>query len=265
MQALMKAPDCFTMVASLLEPHELQHMRCVSKESFRAITKETMLQCIKNTIARYAGPHAMPDGVVRFYSVFGKSVFDICKVEGVYQLKQEGFQVKKLDSVIWDNPHGFETTLDFLLSRKGIRLSQSSSFVLDRHETAFLCFEVKTTTDAAPNMAKAFFRFKQPPTASPARPDSETLKHMFWDFDFYRIRLNAKMPSPLLKIFEINEKTRTVEVLKSEIHTLLTDLERTHADGADEILKARSRVRTLEDVKSVLQEMLSALKRIYAH
>ena len=253
MQALIKTPDCFTMVATLLSPLELQRMRGASKEGFKAITKDIMLQCIKNTIARYAGPHAMADGVVRFYSAFGQSTFDICRVEeGVYQLKQEReFQDKAFDALHWDNPTEPKTSLTTLLGLKGVRLSRVSNYLRDRQETALLCFETNIGT------AHVFFRFKLPADfLAPA--EDEPKRHLLWDFDLYNLRLSARMPSPLLQIFEVRERVRALEALKAEYQALLTN-----RAGAAALLE--DRMQTLEDVKTVMQTLLTELERIYAH
>ena len=196
MQALIKAPDCFATVMTLLDPRELQNMRSASKEIYKGITKKVMLQCIETTIDRFAGPHAMPDGAVRFYSPFGKSTYDICKTEGVqggYQLKQEGFQTQNYD--MGPGGENFEIKLDTLLGDRNSRMTSIHKFAENMHEKTIFNFEVKTNdTNTLRTLAR--FTFKQP-AGSPAPTRGERNSIFLRDFQFYTRRLNENLPTLL--------------------------------------------------------------------
>jgi hypothetical protein len=192
-QAFAKAPDCLAMVVAPLSPLELQRLRCVSKDLYREITKEMMLQCIENTIARYAGPHAMPDGAVRFYSTFGQSRYDICKVQGGYQLEQEGFQTQNYD--MGSGGENFEIKLDTLLGDRNSRMTSIHKFADNMHEKTIFGFEVKTNdTNTLRTLAR--FTFKQP-AGSPAPTRGERNSIFLRDLQFYRRRLNENLPTLL--------------------------------------------------------------------
>ena len=199
-QAMIKAPDLLATVASLLEPHELQRMRCVSKGMYKAITKEIMLQCIQSTFARYAGPHAMPDGTIRFYSTFGQRTYDICKIQSGYQLKQEGCQVQvfermqRVDTVAKFNANSSAIELDTVLNDSSSRLKTISKYVLDMRDTTTLGFEVKPKDTGPPISMFAMFTLKLP-AGSRSSKDSETEQIFFQCFEFYINRLYAKMPT----------------------------------------------------------------------
>ena len=225
MQALIKAPDCFTMVTALLDPRELQYMRCVSKGMYRGITKEVMLQCVKSTMARFTGPHAMPDGAVRFYSTFGHSSYDICKVQSVYQLKQEGFNVQNHDMEF-----ARKIKLDTLLSHS-LRLIGVDADVIGVREVSRLYFEV-SIKDAKPQIAITCFRF-EPPDGSLAERYERYVKKgaHFHDFDFHRRRLIDQKPTLLQKLFEANDKIRALESETSALKIRLANAERSIADA----------------------------------
>jgi hypothetical protein len=226
MQALLKAPDCFTMVVALLDPHELQRMRCVSKGIYRGTTKEMMIQCIKSTIARYSGPHAMPNGTVRFYSTFGKSTYDICKIEDGYQLKQEGLPGKKLEI---NSPAYtyyiayFANKMDHLLSDSSLLLTSIHENVGNMHERTLLGFEVKTE-DGKTIYPLIGFTFKQP-DGSPAPTRSDKKMIIFKDLYFYRRRLNEERPTLLQQLFEAKDKISALESEKTALQTRLANTE----------------------------------------
>ena len=235
MEALIKAPDCFTMVVALLDPHELQRVRCVSKGIYRGTTKEMMIQCIKITMARYSGPHAMPDGAVRFYSPFGKSTFDICKTEGVqsgYQLKQEGFHVQDLERINFANK--LEITMDHLLRDRSLHMTLISKAVLERHEITMIWFNA-TVKDKKVEIASANCQFEIP-ADSPDLPNREIEGISFRDFDFYKYRVNGMKPTLLPQLFEARDKISALESEKTALQTRLADVERMIADAKRKLL-----------------------------
>jgi hypothetical protein len=232
MQALLKAPDCFTMIVALLDPHELQRVRCVGKGLYRGITKEMMIQCIKSTMARYSGPHAMPDGAVRFYSPFGQSKYDICKTEDGYQLKQEGLPGKKLEINCPVNNYYiayFANKMDHLLSDSSLLLTSIRENVGNIHERTLLGFEVKTE-DGKTIFPLLGFTFEHS-DGSPAPTRSDTKRIFFKDLYFYRNRLNEERPTLLQKLFEANEKISALESEKTALQTRLANAERRIADA----------------------------------
>ena len=128
MQAFAKTPDCFSMVAALLEPSELQLMRCVNKSLYRGITKDMMIQCLKSTVTRYSRAYSMPDGAIRIYSTFGHRKYDIYKNQDqaipVYQLNQEGLPVQTFSETTSSNCQElFANKLDNLLSVRSVSLT----------------------------------------------------------------------------------------------------------------------------------------------
>jgi hypothetical protein len=184
---LLKAPDC---LATVLSPNELQQMRCVSKGIHRAIAKEVMLQCIQSTIDRYAGPHAMPDGVTtRFYSTFGNTAYDICRVEAGYQLNPglHTLQIAHRMDTTTNTPSP-EIELDItLLSDRRSRLKNVSKYVLDRRSVTSLGFEVKEEQGES-RWYFAVFKGPHDPLA-PRHGEAEQI--FFQCFDFYANRVVA--------------------------------------------------------------------------
>ena len=233
MEALIKAPDCFTMVVALLDPHELQRVRCVSKGIYRGTTKEMMIQCIKITMARYSGPHAMPDGAVRFYSPFGKSTFDICKTEGVqsgYQLKQEGFHVQDL----YEDTSMDKHKMDHFLRDHSLSVALLSQVVLRSLEITCVWFKA-TVKDKKVEIASANFQFEIP-ADSPDLPNREIEGISFRDFDFYKYRVNGMKPTLLPQLFEARDKISALESEKTALQTRLADVERMIADAKRKLL-----------------------------
>ena len=228
MEALIKAPDCFTMVVALLDPHELQRMRCVSKGIYRGTTKEMMIQCIESTIARFSGPHAMPDGAVRFYSPFGQSTYDICKTEGVqggYQLKQEGFHVQDL----YEDTSMDKHKMDHFLRDHSLSVALLSQVVLRSLEITCVWFKA-TVKDKKVDIASATFHFEAR-ADSPDQPISETGRIHFRDFDFYKYRVNDMKPTLLQQLFEASDKISALESEKTALQTRLANAERRIADA----------------------------------
>jgi hypothetical protein len=220
MQALIKAPDCFASVMTLLDPHELQNMRSASKAIYKGITKKVMLQCIKSTIDRFAGLHAMPDGAVRFYSPFGKSTFVICKFNDGYQLKQEGFNVHNYDLTSFK-----KITLDALLHDSGWRMLCLETNVHRVSETSTLSFELNIK-DKKPQIAFKIFCFEPPNDPLAGRHERFEKKiTYFHDFDFYRRRLNEERPTLLQQLFEAKDKISALESEKTALQTRLANAE----------------------------------------
>ena len=223
LSALIKAPDCFASVMTLLDPIELQDMRSVSKEIYKGITKKLMFQSIKSAIARYTGPHAMPDGAVRLYSPLGYSTYDICKVEGVYQLKMKGFHVQNYEMMETqgDNP---EIKLDTLLSHSSLRLRNIITYVIKGHETTKLEFmvNIKVTETYFP-IACFFFEL---PDGSSSEKDDEIKNIHFRDFDFHEYRLFPQKPTLLQQLFEAKDKISALESAQRALQTRLADAER---------------------------------------
>ena len=184
---LLKAPDC---LATVLSPNELQQMRCASKGIKRAITKEVMLHCIQSTIHRYAGPHAMPDGVVRFYSTFGKTAYDICRVEAGYQLRglqvHHTFQIARtMDTAANFTPSDIDLHTTLLSDRRS-RLKNVSKYVLDRRSVTSLGFEVKEEQEGGSRWYFAMFKGPHDPLA-PRHGEAEQIFFQCFDFYFNRV------------------------------------------------------------------------------
>ena len=184
---LLKAPDC---LATVLSPNELQQMRCVSKGIHRAITKGVMLQCIQSTIDRYAGPHAMEEGgVVRFYSPFGQTAYDICRVEAGYQLNP-GLQTLQIAGSMDTAAHFTPSKIDLhatLLTDRRTRLKNLSQYVLDRRSVTSLGFEVKEQE----GKSRWYFAVFKGPHDPLAPTHGETEQLFFQCFDFYANRVLA--------------------------------------------------------------------------
>ena len=206
LSALMKAPDCFATVMALLDPRELQNMRSASKEIYKGITTKVMIQCIKSTIDRYAGPHAMPDGAVRFYSPFGHRPYDIYKVEDEYQLKMHGFKVQKYMEIQGDDS---EIKLDTLLSHSSSRLRCIIFHISGGNEWTQMLFYTNIK-DSERKFAGAGFYFD--------KTDNEESEHGDWtksfyygDLSHYEYLLNSWRPTLLQQRFEAKDKISALE------------------------------------------------------
>ena len=135
----------------------------------------------------------MPDGAVRFYSTFGQSRYDIYKVQGRYQLKQEGFQTQNYD--MGPGGENFEIKLDTLLGDRNSRMTSIHKFADNMHEKTIFNFEVKTNdTNTLRTLAR--FTFKRP-AGSPAPTRGERNSIFLRDFQFYTRRLNENLPTLL--------------------------------------------------------------------
>ena len=222
LSALIKAPDCFATVMTLLDPRELQNMRSASKEIFKGITKKVMLQCINSTIARYAGPHAMPDGAVRLYSPFGHRPYDIYKVEDEYQLKMHGFKVQKYMERQGDDS---KIKLHTLLSHSSSRLTNIYFCNLGGNEMTHMTFSMNIT-DTEPKFYDVFFHFDRTDSEESERGDSTRNFH-YGDFTVisrhYEYLLDTHKPTLLQQLFEAKDK---ISALEQALQTLLADAER---------------------------------------
>jgi hypothetical protein len=251
MQALSKAPDCFAAVMTLLDPIELQRMRSVSKGMYRGITQEVMLQCIKSTMARYEGPHAMPDGAVRLYSPFGNSKYDFCQVDGGYQLKQEGFHVQNFVYMVMNDET--EIKLETLLSDSGLRITGIRTETDRCCEKTCVVFKDFNKSDPGLNYAAAHFSFELPLSGSSNQRRDEKKTICFFDCIHYEIRVDqlfeaqAKIsalesPTPSrtsstllrLQLFKANEKIKALESAQLDLETRLANVERKMAIAASD-------------------------------
>ena len=218
MQALIKAPDCFATVMALLDPRELQNMRSASKEIYKGITTKVMIQCIKSTIDRYAGPHAMPDGAVRFYSPFGHRPYDIYKVEDEYQLKMHGFKVQKYMEIQGDDS---EIKLNTLLSHSSSRLVNIDFRNLGGNEWTFMVFYTNIK-DSERKYANAGFLFEKTDNEESEHDDS--IKSFYYGgLDSYEYRLDSDKPTLLQQLFEAKDKISALESAQRALKMRLVD------------------------------------------
>ena len=149
-----------------------------------------MLHCIQSTIHRYAGPHAMPDGVTtRFYSTFGETAYDICRVEEEgYQLNPglHNFQIARtMDTAANFTPSDIDLHTTLLSDRRS-RLKNVSKYVLDRRSVTSLGFEVKEEGGSRRYYYFAIFQGPHDPLA-PRHGEAEQIFFQCFDFYFNRV------------------------------------------------------------------------------
>ena len=230
MQAFAKTPDCFSMVATLLEPSELQLMRCVSKSLYRGITKDMMIQCIKGTVTRYSRAYSMPDGAIRIYSTFGQRKYDIYKNQDqtipVYQLNQEGLPVQTFSETTSSNCQElFANKLDNLLSVRSVSLTLAANFTSSSMEMTVLNLLILNVCFKEEEIVQAVLSFSvEIPGTTPVQAISQNIV-LFKDIDFYRRRMIKMPPSLLQQLFEARDQIVVLKTTQSALQKQLSNAE----------------------------------------